>query len=60
MALQLKIDNELNTALKDMATDKESLAQAEEELEGLAEKALGARIIALGVILDTALELQTK
>ena len=42
LALQLKIDDELNTALKDMATDKESLAQAEEELEGLAEKALGA------------------
>ena len=42
LALQLKIDDELNAALKEMATDKESLAQAEEELEGLAEKALGA------------------
>ena len=29
LALQLKIDDELNTALKDMATDKESLAQAD-------------------------------
>ena len=42
MALQLKIDDELNTALKDMATDKESLAHDEAELEGLSEKALGA------------------
>ena len=45
LALQLKVDNDLNQALAGIVKDDESMSKAERELEGLANKAMLANEI---------------